>query len=590
MADFNSSDSARDSVVLTELKKFSLPGALSLKLGGELHEVEVAYETFGTLSPEANNAILVCHAISGDSHVSRHSDADAPGWWENLVGPHKAIDTTRFFVICSNVIGGCRGSTGPEAIDPQTKERYGRHFPTITVRDIVDAQRALIKGLGIQQLRAVVGGSLGGHQTMIWATRYPEQVQTAIVIASSPRLSAQSLSFEVVARNAILSDPAYAEGDYYDKSEEPMTGLAIARMLGHITYLSSEAMSEKFDADRHEPRDIETTFEKRFSVSSYLAYQGQRFTERFDANSYLTLSTALSLVDFGASEEQRIKQFAPAQCDWLVVSFGSDWLFPPEQSRQIVAALTALGKRISYCEIPTTAGHDGFLLSEEIAAYGQLVSAKLGSALPQPISLKAQDAIILDMISKDASVLDLGCGDGQLLGALKARGQEKLCGVDVKTSKLVKTAQYGVEVIDADLNHGLPEFSNQQFDQVVICSTLQLVPNVRKLLSDALRVGSEVILSFPNFAFAPMRNMLVEQGRSPRSEGDYSYAWYNTPNRRFPSITDVMDLCELMQLEVMEARYHRYGEELTPQQLLDPNLHAETAVLRLQPTSALQSE
>ncbi len=583
MTDFHSSDSARDAVKLTELKRYRLAAPLDLKLGGQLKDVDVAYETYGELNQDASNAIFVCHAISGDSHVTRHHDDDAPGWWEQLVGPQKAIDTNRFFVICSNVLGGCRGSTGPESTNPQTNKRYGRQFPTITVRDIVDAQYALVQSLGIKKLRAVVGGSLGGHQTMVWATRYPQMLQTAIVIASSPRLSAQALSFEVVARNAILSDSAYHTGDYYEQTTQPTTGLAIARMLGHITYLSSEAMSEKFDADRHEPRDIETTFEKRFSVSSYLAYQGQRFTERFDANSYLTLSTALSLVDFGASEEQRRQQFEAAECDWLVISFGSDWLFPPEQSRQIVAALTALDKRVSYCEIPTTAGHDGFLLPDESAAYGPLVAAKLGQCAPQEIQLNAQDAIILEMISPQASVLDLGCGDGHLLGSLQARGHQKLCGVDVKTKKLVSTAQHGVEVIDADLNHGLPEFSNQQFDQVVICSTLQMVPNVRKLLSDALRVGKEVILSFPNFAFEPLRSMLTIEGRSPRTEGDYSYAWYNTPNRRFPSLKDVMDLCDLMGLEVLEARYHRCGQSLTDEQLLDPNLHAETAVLRLKP-------
>ncbi|MCH2109379.1 MAG: homoserine O-acetyltransferase, partial [Polyangiaceae bacterium] len=486
-----------------------------------------------------------------------------------------------WYVLCSNILGGCRGTTGPGSIRPGTNRPWAKDFPTITVQDMVDVQKALVDSLGIQKLRAVVGGSLGGHQTMTWATRYPDSLQTSVVVGSSPRLTAQALSFEVVARNAIQTDPHFQNGDYYGSPEQPRTGLAIARMLGHITYLSSEAMAQKFDVDRNSPRDIATGFEKRFSVGSYLAYQGQKFTERFDANSYCTISMALSLVDFGSTPAELENTFRESSCDWVVISFSSDWLFPPTQSRQIVAALTALGRRVSYCEVPTTAGHDGFLLSQEISAYGPLVSAKLGEAQPQAPRPHRQDAAILNMISAGASVLDLGCGDGHLLAALKTRGHQRLCGVDVKTSKLVVTAQHGVDVIDADLNLGLPEFQDDQFDIVVISSTLQLVPNVKALLKDSLRVGKELILAFPNFAWQPLREMFSEEGRSPKTAGDYGFQWYDTPNRRFPSIRDVEELIKKLELNIIESHYEAEGAPLSAEQLKDPNLFAEFAVLRI---------
>lgn len=581
MDTFDSTDAVRSGRALKEVKTLRLASAVALKLGGVLHDVEIAWESFGTLNEARSNAILVCHAISGDSHVTRHAPDDDAGWWEELVGPGKPIDTDRWFVICSNVLGGCRGSTGPSSNRPGTDGPWGPDFPTVTVQDMVDAQKALIDSMGIAQLRAVVGGSLGGHQTMTWATRYPDRLKTAIVVGSSPRLTAQALSFEVVARNAIQTDPHFHGGRYYDQEKQPSTGLAIARMLGHITYLSSESMAQKFDVDRNSPRDIATAFEKRFSVGSYLAYQGQKFTERFDANSYCTISMALSLVDFGATPEEIKSSFAGSQCDWIVVSFSSDWLFPPSQSRQIVAALTALGKRVSYCEVPTDAGHDGFLLPKEIASYGSLVAAKLGDAAPSEPSPRQEDANILEMIPVGASVLDLGCGDGHLLAALRARGPARLCGVDVKTARLVATAQHDVDVIDADLNLGLPEFQDNQFDVVVISATLQLVPNVKTLLLDSLRVGKELILAFPNFAYKPLREMFAHDGKSPKTAGEYNYSWFDTPNRRFPSVRDVLELVGDLGLFVHEARYEANGLALTEPQQADPNLHAELAVLRI---------
>lgn len=578
---FESTDSVRSGGPLRHLQTAVFPTPLELRLGGVLPSIEVAYETYGKLNEDRSNAVLVLHAISGDSHVARHDDTDEPGWWEALVGPGKPLDTDRLFVICSNVLGGCRGTTGPSTINPATDLPYGRDFPVVTVEDMVDVQKRLIDLLGIERLRAVIGGSLGGHQALSWATRYPDRVRTAIVIAASARLTAQALAFDVVGRNAIQTDPHFQDGQYYGEPEYPRTGLALARMLGHISYLSSEAMTKKFDVDRHSPRDIATEFEKRFSVGSYLAHQGDQFVGRFDANSYIAVSLAMDHFDIGETPEELIEALRPAQCDWLVLSFSSDWLFSSKQSWELVTAMTSLGQQVSYCEIPTDGGHDSFLLEDDIAAYGPLVAAKLDAPSPAAPQDRVEDDRILELIPSGSSVLDLGCGEGDLLARLRARGAAELCGVDVSTPFITKTLQHGVEAIDCDINMGLPAFDAGRFDYVVISATLQVVPNVERLLKDALRVGHHAIVSFTNFAYRPLRQMFAEEGRAPKAPGSYQYEWYDTPNRRFPSIDDMLDLCRRMEVTVEDARYYddATGKPVPPAG--DPNLHASTAVLVL---------
>ena len=557
------------------------PEPVRLRHGETLPGVQVAYETYGTLNEDRSNAVLICHAITGDSHPARHDENDDPGWWENLVGPGKAVDTDRLFVICSNVLGGCRGTTGPVTINPETSRPYGSDFPLVTVEDMVDVQKRLVDLLGITRLRAVIGGSLGGHQVLSWATRHPERVQTAVVIAASARLTAQAIAFDVVGRNAIQTDPSFHGGQYYDTGEYPRTGLALARMLGHITYLSSEAMTRKFDLDRHAPRDIVTDFEKRFSVGSYLAYQGKQFVGRFDANSYVAVTLAMDNFDLGATREARLEAFRPAQCDWLVISFSSDWLFPPSQSRELVALMTTLGQSVSYCEIETDGGHDSFLLKKDIQAFAPLVAAKLGAGKPSTARQSVEDDRILHLIPPGSSVLDLGCGEGDLLARLKARGAPLLCGVEVSTPLIAATMQHGIDAIDYDLNVGLPEFADGRFDYVVLSSTLQVVPNVEHLLEEALRVGRRAIVGFTNFAHRTLREMFGLEGRAPKAPGSYSYEWYNTPNRRFPSIRDMLDLCQKMGVTVEEARYFddTHGRIIGDDE--DPNLAAETALLVL---------
>ncbi len=345
---FFSSDAARSGKRLRHVQHATFDEPLRLELDGELPEITVAFETYGRLNEARDNAVLICHALSGDSHVASHDPSDDPGWWEIVVGPGKAIDTDQYFVICPNVLGGCRGTTGPNTINPGSGKPYGADFPTVTIGDMVEVQKRLIDRLRIDKLLAVVGGSMGGHQVLGWAVKFPERLRLAVPIATSARLSMQALAFDVIGRNAIVRDPHFEQGQYYGKSG-PQVGLALARMLGHITYLSPQAMQEKFEADRLQPRDISTEFEKRFSVGSYLAYQGDRFVERFDANSYITLSLALDLFSLGNNQEETAERLKSTDCSWLIVSFSSDWLFPPSQSEEIAAALLKLGKPVTYC-------------------------------------------------------------------------------------------------------------------------------------------------------------------------------------------------------------------------------------------------
>ena len=357
-----------------------VPGAAGpAKQGGCLPSVRVAYETYGTLNAAADNAVLICHALSGDSHVARHDEDDSPGWWDVVVGPGKAIDTDRYFVICPNLLGGCRGTTGPNSIHPETGKPYGSRFPPHHRPRHGQVQRLLVEHLGIRRLRAVVGGSLGGQLALTWATQLPELVAGTIALATSPRLTSQAMAFDVVGRNAILRDPAFLDGQYYGNGPGPSVGLSIARMLGHITYLSREAMIEKFDAHRLQPRQVQTQFETRFSVGSYLAYQGDKFVERFDANSYLTLTMAIDLFDMGDAHDELRQSLGTSQCRWLLMSFSTDWLFPPFQSEKMVNALIAEGKPVSYCSVKSNCGHDAFLLADELPIYGETMRAFLAN-------------------------------------------------------------------------------------------------------------------------------------------------------------------------------------------------------------------
>ena len=567
---WKSTDSVRTARPLKYARELTLAEPLDLELGGQIDNVTIAYETYGELNERRDNAVLICHALSGDSHVARHNESDDPGWWDLAVGPGKAIDTDRYFVVCSNVLGGCRGTTGPNTLNPNTGKPYGADFPSITMGDIVGVQRRLIDYLGIGELRAVVGGSMGGHQVLTWATRYPERVASAIAIATSARLTVQALAFDVIGRNAILRDPDFEDGDYYDRAG-PAVGLALARMLGHITYLSTESMNSKFEANRLEPHDVPTEFEKRFSIGSYLAYQGARFVERFDANTYIRLSMAMDLFDLGATHRQRKEAFARSRCRWLVVSFTSDWLFPPEQSQEIVNALVSLDRSVTYMNIASPCGHDAFLLEEDLDTYGELLQSFLANIDGEPAvpfdeddDVYACDATsifhphridydrIVERIPAGSSVLDLGCGRGGLLSRLRRKGCGPLVGVEFNEKALLECVRRGLDVIHADVNDGLAAFDDKQFDYVVLSQTLQAVENVEGLVGDMLRVGRNCIVSFPNFGYHKLRRMLAEDGRAPEAPGLLRFKWYNSPNIRFFTIRDFEEFCEPKGIRILE--------------------------------------
>lgn len=361
------------SVGIVETKYFTfaeLPNQMELESGRMLGPVTLAYETYGNLSDSKDNAILILHALSGDAHAAGYNspDEEKPGWWDIMIGPGKAFDTNKYFIICSNAIGGCKGSTGPASINPQTDRPYSLSFPVITIKDMVNAQKILIDHLGIGSLLCVVGGSMGGMQVLQWIASYPEMIRLAIPIATTSRLSAQAIAFDEVGRQAIMSDPDWMEGDYYGKSM-PQRGLSIARMIGHITYLSDKSMHQKFGRKLQDKAEYGYDFMTDFQVESYLRYKGDAFVKRFDANSYLYITKAMDYFDLTQPYGSLRKALAGTRAKFLVISFSSDWLFPSYQSKEIVRALRQNNTDVIYTEIETDYGHDAFLLE-----YKQLTS------------------------------------------------------------------------------------------------------------------------------------------------------------------------------------------------------------------------
>lgn len=346
--------------------RLTLDAPLVLQSGQTLAPVTIAYETYGTLNAERSNAVLVCHALTGDHFVaSQHPITGKPGWWSDLVGPGKVIDTDRFFVVCANVLGGCMGSTGPKEINPETGQPWGLTFPVITIRDMVQAQTRLIDHLGIEKLFCVVGGSMGAMQVLEWAARYPERVFSAIPIAGSYRHSAQNIAFHEVGRQAIMADPDWAHGAYLAEDKKPRRGLSVARMAAHITYLSEAALHRKFGRRLQDRDSLTYGFDADFQVESYLRHQGVAFVDRFDANSYLYITRAMDYFDLAAENGGVLAEaFKGTAVRFCVISFSSDWLFPTEESKAIVRALNAVAANVSFVEVDSDKGHDAFLLDE----------------------------------------------------------------------------------------------------------------------------------------------------------------------------------------------------------------------------------
>lgn len=351
------------SVGVVETQHFTFaypPDELKLESGESIGPVTLAYETYGTLNGTKSNAVLILHALSGDAHAAGfHAGDENPGWWDNMIGPGKAFDTDKYFVICSNIIGGCKGSTGPSSTNPQTQQPYGLSFPVITVSDMVNAQKQLIDHLGIDQLFSIAGGSMGGMQVLEWMVSYPERVRSAIPIATAISHSPQQIAFNEVGRQAIMADPDWNGGDYY-RGPSPDNGLAVARMVGHITYMSDKSMAEKFGRRFRNSRQF-LKFTPDFEVEGYLRYQGNSFVKRFDANSYLYVTKAIDLFDTSARKKLG-EVFKGIDARVLVIAFKSDWLYPAYQSQEIVRACKLAGLDVTYCEIDSSYGHDAFLL------------------------------------------------------------------------------------------------------------------------------------------------------------------------------------------------------------------------------------
>jgi homoserine O-acetyltransferase len=371
MSEYIEHDRDQISVGIVEKKLHTFaepPDEMMLECGAKLGPITLAYETYGALNADKTNVILILHALSGDSHVAGYykPEDDKPGWWDNMVGPGKGIDTNKYFVVCSNIIGSCMGSTGPCTINPKTVLPYALDFPVVTIGDMVKAQKALLDHLGIDKILSVVGGSIGGMQVLEWCVRYPDMVESAIPLATTTKHSALAIAFNEVARQAIMADPKWDKGNYYF-GPKPDLGLAVARMIGHITYLSDESMRLKFGRRLQDKGDFSFNFDADFQVESYLRYQGAKFVDRFDANSFLYITKAGDYYDFEKlhGDGSAVQAFSNTRAKFLVVSFTSDWLYPTYQSRDMVKAMKKNGLDVSFCEIEAEWGHDAFLISSE---------------------------------------------------------------------------------------------------------------------------------------------------------------------------------------------------------------------------------
>ena len=353
-----------DSVGIVKPQKAIFDSPLQLDCGKELKKIELVYETYGSLNERKDNAVLICHALSGDHHAAGFNSPEdkKPGWWDVCIGPGKPFDTNKFFVVCPNNIGGCKGSSGPNTINLETGQLYGPSFPIVTVEDWVNTQNLLGDSLGIKKWACIIGGSLGGMQALQWTISFPEKVQNIISVAAASKLSAQNIAFNEVARQSIINDPDFRDGYYYEHGVIPKIGLSIARMLGHITYLSDDSMRQKFGRDLKEGK-LNFSYDVDFQVESYLRYQGKSFVDKFDANTYLLMTKVLDYYDpasrFGGDLS---KAFEESISNYLIVSFTSDWRFSPERSQEIVEALVGAKKNVSYSEIEANNGHDAFLM------------------------------------------------------------------------------------------------------------------------------------------------------------------------------------------------------------------------------------
>ena len=558
-----------------QIARISLPErGFKLSRGDVLPELEVAYESYGELNVRKDNVVFICTALTGDAHAAGyHTSPDKDlGWWDAMIGPGRGIDTRYYHVICANILGGCKGTTGPASIDPQTGKPYGARFPVIDVADIVDAHCLLLEHLGIPKLAALIGGSFGGMQVLEWLVRYPDMADHAICIATSAGLSAQALAFDSLAHTMITQDPGWCEGDYYGQGEGPVAGLAHARQLGHITYLSQEIMMSKFGREQRDQlqTDLSTARIPEFQVASYLNYQGRKFVSRFDANSYLRVMTAMDHFDLQARSTGGLAEVLDAvQAKVLVVAVTSDWLFPPAQSKEIARALLQARKDVSYCELDVPYGHDAFLVDIDnlvsavraflpwIADCGESDDRAVDNQNRAPSFVRHT---LPDMIENGSRVLDVGCGDGQLLAELRALCNVTGSGIDIDFSRVVSVMNRGHSVVQENIDNGLGLIPDDAYDYAVLSETLQEVRHPQKVMHSLLRVAPECIVTFPNFANYRLVGQLVKRGRMP-VDRDLPFAWYETPNIHLFTLLDFEALC-VQEGWKIEDRVYVYNDRV----------------------------
>jgi homoserine O-acetyltransferase len=570
---------------------------LKLQSGKTLGPIDVAYETYGQINAAGDNVVLICHALSGNAHVAGYNseDDEKPGWWEIMIGPGKYIDTNKYYVICSNFLGGCSGTTGPADINPDTDKPYGIDFPIFTIADIVNVQKAWLDKLGIKKVLTVIGGSMGGMQVLQWTISYPEMIESAMTIASTSRLSSQSIAFDAVGRNAILEDSNFNGGQYHSQ-KGPAHGLSIARMIGHITYLSEESMRKKFGRELQNAGKYNYDLSSEFTVESYLDHQGQTFIERFDANSYLYITKAMDYFDLARSYGSLEKAFADVDSRILVISFASDWLFTPAQSEDVVAALTAQAKDVSYCNIDSPYGHDAFLLEPETLgglmqgfidsthksitapdSYGhkKAKEPELSKKFERAKRIRVDYELIDSLVEPNSRVLDIGSGDGELLAKLINDKNVSGEGIEFDQDLVIHSIRHGTSAIQRDIERGLDIYKDNSFDYAILSQTLQTVNNPAKVFSELHRVAKKVIVSFPNFGNYKCRLQLLLSGKAPRTR-QLPFQWHDSPNIHCLSLKDFDRFCDELGFKI-EKKIPLRKSSVLPVFIL-PNLLAEQAV------------
>lgn len=557
-------------MVETHTLTLSLPeGGFRLEEGGSLPRVDVAWESCGLVKPENDNVVFICHALTGDAHVAGRyaNENESSGWWESIVGPGKAIDTNRYRVICANVLGGCKGTTGPSSVNPATGRPWGSAFPRFTIGDTVEVYRSLLRELGVTHLAGLVGGSFGGIQVCEWLAAHPNEVDKAVMIASGAALNSQALAFDIVGRYAITLDPHWHGGDYYDRpfEDRPNVGLAQARQVAHITYLSLDLLNRRFGRKQQEDwlaKGAEwleahaAKFGTTFAIESYLRYQAKKFIARFDANSYLQITHAMDRYDASVKYGSLDEVCRRITAKLLLVSISGDWLFSEEQSRNIAAAMLRQGKDVSYSHLDIKVGHDGFLTHTK--ELGKLMGAFFASVPTEVAAEKRQKlAPIVELIPEGGQVLDIGCGSGSLLTLLREK-KVRGTGIEIDFGKIVDGVRGDLNVLYEDADEGLGLLPDAAYDVAVLSETLQTVKKPREILVKILDKAKEAVVTIPNFASIGIRLHLLLTGRMPVGS-ELPFEWYDTPNTHFFTFHDFRALCAKEGIEIKTVRAEANG-------------------------------